>query len=168
MGRENDRILGHADEADGIDEYDNPMPAWWLGLFFFCVVWGVGYLAHYHLLGERSQVGAYDAEVLAAAERWPAVSAADAVVTEVTSDVVDAGKQTYMTTCLACHGADLTGGIGPNLVDGEWLHGSDLASITRTVMDGVPEKGMPAWGPVLGADKVGQVAAYVQSAGGGR
>lgn len=166
MGRENDRILGHADEADGIDEYDNPMPAWWLGLFYFCVIWGVGYGIHYHFISDRSQAGEYDAEVAAALETWPEVSAEDAVVTEVTADVVDAGKQIYTTNCLPCHGADLTGGIGPSLVDAEWVHGSDLADITKVVMDGVLEKGMPAWGPVLGPEKVGQVSAYVQSAGG--
>ena len=166
MGRENDRILGHADEADGIDEYDNPMPAWWLGLFYFCVIWGVGYGIHYHFIGARSQASEYDAEVAAALEQWPEVSAEDAVVAEVTDDVVDAGKKIYTTNCLPCHGADLTGGIGPNLVDAEWVHGAELSDITKVVMDGVLEKGMPAWGPVLGPEKVGQVAAYVQSAGG--
>ena len=32
---------GH--EWDGIKEYDNPLPRWWLWVFYACIVWSVGY-----------------------------------------------------------------------------------------------------------------------------
>ena len=46
MAKENNRLLGHSDEADGIDEYDNPLPDWWLGLFWLTIVWALGYGVH--------------------------------------------------------------------------------------------------------------------------
>ena len=61
-----DQILGHSDEADGIEEYDNALPAWWLGLFAFTVVFGVLYTVDYHFISQRSQVKEYAAELEAA------------------------------------------------------------------------------------------------------
>src|SRR5512134_1780916 len=43
MSKGKDVLLGHADEADGIDEYDNPLPDWWLGMFYLTIIWGIGY-----------------------------------------------------------------------------------------------------------------------------
>ncbi len=58
MSKDTNRVMGHADEADGIEEYDNPLPDWWLGLFWLTIVWAIGYTAHYHFIGNRSQEGA--------------------------------------------------------------------------------------------------------------
>ena len=55
MSKDTNRLLGHADEADGIEEYDNPLPDWWLGLFWLCVLWAIGYTVHYHFIADRSQ-----------------------------------------------------------------------------------------------------------------
>ncbi len=81
----------------------------------------------------------------------------------MTPEAVSAGEPVYMTTCLACHGADLEGGIGADLSDDEWVHGGTPEDVIRTIREGVLEKGMPAWGPILGPEKVNQVAAYVLS-----
>jgi cytochrome c oxidase cbb3-type subunit 3 len=86
----------------------------------------------------------------------------------VTPDLVEAGKTVFQSNCVACHGADLHGGIGPNLTDATWIHGGRLDEIVHTVTNGVPEKGMPTWGPVLGPQKVAQVAAFVHEQGGGQ
>ena len=160
-----DQILGHADECDGIEEYDNKMPAWWLGLLYGTIVWAVTYGVHYHFYADRSQVGAWQAEMAAAELRWPAPDP-DAVV-EVTEASIEAGSAVFQTNCVGCHGADLTGGIGPNLTDAEWIHGGTLAEIRHTISEGVPEKGMLSWGPILGPERVAQVAAFVHSKGGG-
>lgn len=163
-----DQILGHADEADGIEEYDNRLPRWWIGLFLFCLAWAPIYVVHYHFVAKRSQVGEWQAQMDAAAERWPQASAEEVAGMEVTADVVAEGEAIYMTNCIACHGATLEGGIGPNLADAEWVHGGTREQIVASVTNGIVEKGMPPWGPVLGAEKVFKVSAYIHQAGGGQ
>lgn len=164
MSRKMDELLGHADDNDGIDEYDNPLPAWWVGLFVVTIVWGVGYALDYHLIRPRSQASMYTAELAAAADKWPTREVA---VADIRSDpeTLAAGQELYDTHCTACHGSKLEGGIGPNLVDDEWIHGGEIGQIVATITDGVPTKGMIAWGPVLGPEKVAQVAAFVKSKG---
>jgi len=160
-----DKILGHADEADGIEEYDNKLPTWWLGIFYGTIIFGIAYSIHYHLIGERSQVGEYEEAVVAAAIQWPAPDA-DALAGNATDPkAIAAGESVYMTNCVACHLADLSGAVGPNLVDAEWIHGGSYDAISKTISEGVPAKGMLAWGPILGPEKVSQVAAYVYSKG---
>jgi len=158
------QVLGHADEADGIEEYDNPLPDWWLGLFFLTIVWAFAYTLHYHVIADRSQEKALAAELAAADLRWP-VSAETGVFVP-TPELAEAGRAVYATNCAACHAADLTGGIGPSLVDGEWIHGGAPEDIVRTIAEGVAAKGMPAWGPILGQERVRQAAAYILSSNG--
>lgn len=160
MGKkETNRLLGHADEADGIEEYDNPLPDWWLGLFWLTVVWAVGYTLHYHFIAERSQEKELAAEVAAALQRWPAAEGTQAFA--VTPELAAQGREVYAGSCVGCHGANGEGGIGPSFLDGEWTHGSAPEEILRSVSEGIPAKGMPAWGPILGPEKSRQVAAYV-------
>lgn len=164
MSKELNQVLGHADEADGIEEYDNPLPNWWLGLFYFTVIWGVIYGIHYHFVGNRSEVKALAAEMEAANKRWPQEAAAAAATTvELTKESIEAGEAIYKANCVACHGADMKGGIGPNLLDTTWIHGGKPEEILHTITVGVPDKGMLTWGPILGPAKVAQVAAYVVS-----
>jgi cytochrome c oxidase cbb3-type subunit 3 len=152
--------MGHADEADGIEEYDNPLPDWWLGLFWICILWAVGYTVHYHFIGDRSQEGLFQAEMAAAAERWPA-EAAVSVEFALRREGIEAGEEVYAANCYMCHGTTLEGGIGPSFLDEEWIHGNAPEDVIHTIADGVVEKGMLAWGPIIGAEKVNQAAAYV-------
>lgn len=165
MNDERDRVLGHADEADGIEEYDNPLPDWWLGLFFFTIVWAIGYAVDYHAWSNRSQEASYVAELEAAGRRWPAPAATAAV--DLSPAAVEAGRAVYAQNCVGCHGADLSGGIGPSLTDPTWIHGGSFEEIRATVTNGVPDKGMLTWGPILGPEKIAQVAAYVYVQSGG-
>jgi cytochrome c oxidase cbb3-type subunit 3 len=158
--RPRDRILGHGDEADGIEEYDNPLPDWWLGLFWFTIVWAIAYTLHYHFIADRSQEKALAAEIAAAEVKY---ASAQPAVFAVTPELAAAGKTVYASNCAACHGAELGGGIGPALNDDVWIHGSAPDSIIHTIMAGVAAKGMPAWGPILGPERVNQVAAYILS-----
>ncbi len=156
------QVLGHAAEADGIEEYDNALPNWWLGLFYFCIVWAAIYTAHYHFIAHRSQPAELAAEIADANKRWPQLAAA-AVATklEITPATVEAGEAIFKANCVACHGADMKGGIGPNLLDTTWIHGGQPEQILHTITVGVPEKGMLTWGPILGPEKVAEVASYV-------
>jgi cytochrome c oxidase cbb3-type subunit III len=158
-----DQILGHGAENDGIEEYDNPLPDWWLGMFFFCILWAIGYTVDYHWWSARSQTATYVAELEDAAVRWPAGVATASVDTSPAA--VEAGKGVYQQNCVACHGAELQGGIGPSLVDATWIHGGTLPEIQATITNGVPDKGMITWGPILGPEKIAQVAAYVFASG---
>ena len=160
MSKDTNRLLGHADEADGIEEYDNPLPDWWLGLFWFCIIWAVGYAVHYHFIADRSQEKHLAAEMAAAAEMWPVVAAAD-VEFSVSAEAILAGEQVYNTYCFVCHGAGLEGGIGPTFLDGEWIHGNTPEEVMRIISEGVVEKGMAPWGPILGVDQINYAAAFV-------
>ncbi len=155
-----DQVLGHADEADGIEEYDNPLPDWWLGLFWFTIIFAFGYSLHYHFIAHRSPAKALAAELAAAQARWPQ-SGGGAFVP--TPQLAAQGAVVFQTNCVACHGADLHGKIGPNLTDDVWIHGGKPQDIVNTITNGVQAKGMPTWGPILGPERVREVAAYVIS-----
>ena len=76
---------------------------------------------------------------------------------------VSAGKTIYNANCVPCHGNNLEGGIGFNLVDAEWVHGSAPADIYAVIENGVPEKGMQPWGNLLGQKRISEVVAYILS-----
>jgi cytochrome c oxidase cbb3-type subunit 3 len=160
VSKETNRLMGHADEADGIEEYDNPLPDWWLGLFWLCVIWAVGYTVHYHFIGDRSQTAEFEAEMAAAALRWPVQAAAD-VEFAMTPEAIAGGETVYNMYCFVCHGQNLEGGIGQSFLDDVWLHGSTPEEVIHTITEGVPLMGMSPWGPVLSAEQINHAAAYI-------
>jgi cytochrome c oxidase cbb3-type subunit 3 len=164
VSTENNRILGHSDEADGIDEYDNPLPDWWVGMFWFTIVWAIAYFSWYHLVADRSQVKNLAEEMAAAEAQYPEQAAAQAAALAdfaITPEAVTAGEAVFTQNCVPCHGADLRGIIGPSLLDEEWLHGGQAGEIIHTIIVGVQEKGMVPWGGILSPEQINQVAAYV-------
>src|SRR5690606_6169533 len=77
---------------------------------------------------------------------------------------VEAGKALYAQYCVACHGPEGGGLIGPNLTDAYWINGAGKPTeIRRIVASGVAAKGMPAWEPMLGVEKVDQITAFVET-----
>lgn len=159
---ERDTVLGHEDEADGIQEYDNPLPDWWLGLLWATILFAAVYGMYYHFIAHSSPQKALAQELAEADRRWPAeqaVAAAEPLV--LTEQAAEAGEGVFKANCVPCHGADMHGGIGPNLLDDEWIHGGTPEQILKTITDGVTAKGMPPWGQILGVAKVREVAAYV-------
>ena len=158
MAKDRNELLGHSEDNDGIQEYDNAMPDWWLGLFLFTIVWAGGYLAWY-TLGGQSQVGWYEAEMAEAAVMWPQKEANFAM----THEAIAAGADLYVKNCVGCHLPDLSGSIGPNLTDDTWIHGGSPDEIMATITNGVPAKGMITWGPILGPEKISHLAAFIIS-----
>lgn len=69
---------------------------------------------------------------------------------------------TYQQFCASCHGKNLDGGLGPSLIDDEWKHGADAASIAKSINKGIPTAGMPAWERVLDANQVRALIIYIQ------
>ena len=164
MSKDTNRLLGHADEADGIEEYDNPLPDWYLGLFWLTIIWAFAYGIHFHFIADRSQEKFLAAEMAAAEARWPVQAAAEqmaATAFVVTAEAAAAGETIFMTNCVACHGATLEGGIGPSFVDDEWIHGGQAQDILSIIREGVPAKGMIPWQGILSPEQVNQVAAYI-------
>ena len=76
---------------------------------------------------------------------------------------VDAGHEIFKTFCVVCHMDQGQGNVGPNLTDDYWLHGGRPMDIYKTITDGVPDKGMVAWGGQLGPARVQDVTAFVLS-----
>ena len=170
MAKPPDVLLGH--EADGIQEFDNPLPAWWLGILWVTIAFTVVFIP-YLLVTGWSSAGQYEEEVATAAARYPVSEPAVATGTttatwEPTQADIDAGAEVFTVRCVVCHGAEAKGIIGPDLTDAEWVHGGTLGAIEAIVTNGVPDKGMIAWGPVLQEEGVRQVTAYVHSLGGGQ
>lgn len=158
-----DRVIH---EVDGIQEYDNQLPNWWLATLFISIVFAVGYFYVYHQ-GQLTDLpnAAYqkESERLAAeeAKRTGVVTSAALLSLSRDGTKVSEGKSAFESTCAACHRADGGGNIGPNLTDGFWLHGGSPENIYTTISKGVADKGMAAWGPQLGSDRVQAVTAYI-------
>ncbi|MEP6834905.1 MAG: cbb3-type cytochrome c oxidase N-terminal domain-containing protein [Gemmatimonas sp.] len=162
-----DRILEHS--YDGIQEYDNPMPRWWLLTFAGTVIFAIIYLFNIGPIGNgRGRIADYEAELKAFALAHPpsenaTVSAGVLLALTTNKSALELGKATFTTNCVACHRADGGGVIGPNLTDKFWLHGGALTDIYRTIANGVLDKGMPPWAKMLKPEQVKAVTAYVAS-----
>ncbi len=158
-------------EYDGIEEADNRLPNWWLATFYGAILFGVGYWFYYHEFDvEPTQSEAYAA---AAAEATTAEAAEEPELLALVDDAsaIAAGRETFATTCAACHGDRGQGVIGPNLTDDRWLHGGGPVAIYTSIRSGItPDQaliqgsaGMPGWGGQLGEDRVRSVTAFLLS-----
>jgi cytochrome c oxidase cbb3-type subunit 3 len=164
-----DRLMDH--EYDGIAEYDNPMPRWWLLTFAGTVIFSVIYALNIGPVGSGAgRIAQYEAEVAAAKALMPETPAtadpAQLLALAGDAAATRAGQQVYASYCASCHGPDGGGLIGPNLADNAWLHGGAPDQVYATIVNGVLAKGMPAWEKLLGADQLTQVTAYVVSLAG--
>jgi cytochrome c oxidase cbb3-type subunit 3 len=164
---EEDRLLEH--EYDGIKEYDNPLPRWWVWIFWGSCLFSVGYFFHYHLSGNGSSVAeSYALEMREAREAEVRAAMGEKISDEALSKLMadaalmqDAGAL-FEERCMACHEAHGEGKIGPNLTDDYWLHGSGrLMEIYEVVSKGVPAKGMPAWDRLLTPIELRKLVAFV-------
>lgn len=161
-----DELLDH--DYDGIREYDNPLPRWWLYLFYICIAISIAYVGYYVLGPGPGSKAEYEAEMAEAAKLYPDTDpAADTealAAAKGNKDAIAAGNTVYTANCAACHAADGGGLVGPNLTDDFWIHGKgDIQGIVRVVTDGVPEKGMLSWKKTLKKDEIINVSAYVLS-----
>jgi cytochrome c oxidase cbb3-type subunit 3 len=165
MAEVEDKIIeGH--NYDGIKEYDNPLPPWWVYLFIITIIWAVGYMYYYHVSDwGPSSDEEYQASLIPTDEQLVAQTAGVwknleyKVRTE--EEQLAEGKQIFVQNCVSCHRNDGGGGIGPNLTDENWIHGGSFKDIARTIIEGVPEKGMVSWKPLLTPDGIMQVSSYI-------
>lgn len=157
--------------ADGIEEYDNPVPKWLMFCLYGTIIFAVGYLIIYPGFwkgtADWTQVKMYEEEMAEADKKYAAFKNKPVDVSALigNAQAIAEGKSIFAANCMPCHGADAGGGIGPNLTDSEWLYGSgSIEDIIATVTDGTA-KGMPTFAS-LGAGKTGKVSAFVLSLGG--
>jgi cytochrome c oxidase cbb3-type subunit 3 len=154
---------------DGIRELDNKLPPWWLYSFYASIVFAVIYLARFHIFNDYDQIEEYKSEVAQAEidiARYKE-TAKDLVTIETVTLMeepsdLEAGKQIYAVSCVACHKADGGGGIGPNLTDEHWILGGGIKNVYRTLVEGGrPGKGMVSWKNDFKPSELQQVASYV-------
>ncbi|MDQ2642932.1 MAG: c-type cytochrome [Myxococcota bacterium] len=159
-------LLDH--EYDGIKEYDNPMPRWWVGAFWASFVFSIGYIGYY-LAGHGQSVeeSFREDERIAREERAKSSleeAPSEAVLSKLMADagMMQDAKLLFGERCAVCHGAEGQGLIGPNLTDNSWIHGKgQLMDIFGVVSHGVTTKGMPAWELTLQPIEVRKLVAFV-------
>jgi cytochrome c oxidase cbb3-type subunit 3 len=138
--------MGHVwDES--LEEYNNPLPMWWLMMFYFTLIFGIIYLILYPGLGsfagilEWSSADQHQQEVEAANSKYGPIYAKyqNEPINKLAenSDAVEMGRRLFMTYCNTCHGSDAGGALGfPNLRDDDWLYGGEPEAIQTSIMNG--------------------------------
>lgn len=184
---------GH--QWDGIEEFNNPLPRWWLWTFYVTIFWAIAYSIAFPawpmitratggLLGWSSRAELLN-DLAAVEEANAAINAKLASVelasiaddAELNAYAVSAGAAVFRTWCAQCHGAGAAGvqGAGyPNLLDDEWLWGGDLEAIHATIAHGIRNEEdsdaryseMPAFGEILEPEEISQVVNYVMTLSG--
>lgn len=172
--QDDDPIRPHS--FDGIQEYDKKLPNWWLFTLYITIAFSIGYWFYYHKINQgpdqieeyQSDLANLEASVAALAKNAPEVT--NGLLTQMSQDpdVVASGQQHFLTNCATCHGTQLQGPPAPglpgvSLVDNEWIHGFEPMQMRSAISNGVLEKGMPAWGPVLGDQRIQDIVAFILS-----
>ena len=169
LEEEKDLVIDHV--YDDIQELDNPVPAWFNGLFYGSMAFAVVYLLIYQVFNwGPNQEQEYEREMAEAdkvRQEWLAQSANSvdehSVEVDLSPEIVAAGQAIFAQNCTACHGGVGEGGIGPNLTDEYWLHGGEIRDVFKTVKYGVLDKGMVPWEQNLTPAQIAEVSNYIVS-----
>jgi cytochrome c oxidase cbb3-type subunit 3 len=165
---ENADVTGHKWDGD-LEEFNNPLPGWWVMMFYMTIVFSVVYLVLYPGIWggiwKWTSSNQYGKEVVQADSKYQLLydKYSKLPIASISSnqDAMDMGKRLYLTYCIQCHGADARGAKGfPNLTDGDWLHGGTPEKILVSIANGRHGQ-MPAFGAVFGEEKVKDAANYV-------
>jgi len=156
---------------EDLREINNPLPKWWLNLFYITIVFGFGYLILYPGLGsyqgvlEWSQIGRYEQELVDADAKYAPLyenyASQSLAALGQNKNALGTASRLFSTNCSICHGADARGTKGfPNLRDDQWLYGGDGETIKLSITNG--RNGiMPAWFAALGEAGVTELTAYL-------
>jgi cytochrome c oxidase cbb3-type subunit 3 len=167
--------LGH--DFDGIEELNNPLPAWWAWLFLVSIVLGIIYLILYPGLGRFAGTlgwtsgGQWDDQIADAKSLYGPIYARyfEKSIPDLLDEpqAIEIGGRLFLNNCATCHGSDARGGDGyPNLTDDDWLYGGTPETIVQTIAQGRNSM-MPPLGAVIGGEPgIKQVAQYVLSLSG--
>lgn len=163
--------MGHVWDGD-LEEYNNPLPRWWLNLFYITLFFGIGYLVLFPGLGSYkgllnwSSQGKYEKEMQEAGEKYDPIfeefKNTPALVLAENEDAIKIGERLFSNYCATCHGADARGVPGfPNLRDSEWLYGNSPEKIHQSIAQG-RQGFMPAWEELLSEEQISGVVEYVR------
>lgn len=170
---ETENTTGH--NFDGIEEYDNPMPKWWLYMFIITCFFGFAYYIIYPGLGnfkgvaDWTSTGQWEAEVAQAEEKYGHIftefAATPLIELSQDKNAMKVGQRLFANNCASCHGSAGRGSIGfPNLTDNDWLYGGDPETIRTTLINGrqgaMPVKGL---NPSMSNADVDDLAHYLLS-----
>jgi cytochrome c oxidase cbb3-type subunit 3 len=166
---------GHTWDED-LGEYNNPLPRWWMWLFYITIVFSLAYLALYPGLGSFEGLWKWtsakqlEEETARADQRFGPIyekfAKQDVAALAKSPEALAIGQKLFLNTCAACHASDGGGSRGfPNLADRDWLWGGEPAAIRTTISEGRTGV-MPPFGPALGEQGVKDVAHYVLSLSG--
>lgn len=186
---EKGEVLLRPHEFDGIQEYDQMLPNWWLVIFFSSLIFFIGYWITYYQFGwfrsDEDTVNHQLALISEAKQKELEAMLAKlddkTLITQFAADdaVVAAGRETYMANCIACHGQDLHAKIdlgggesvslpGLSLTDGAWKYGPKPMDVFKIIHDGTPAESpghngarMEAWGQKLPPMRVVELTAFI-------
>jgi len=166
---------GHVWDEDLV-ELNNPLPRWWLQLFYITIAFAFIYLGLFGGLGnipgvlDWSQEGQYEAEVQAAAEKQEAIFARyreldnETLMTDAEANAT--GQRLFANSCAMCHGSDARGARSfPNLTDNDWLYGGSFDTVIQSIANG-RTGAMPVMVGGLDDSAIDDLVAYVQSMSG--
>lgn len=166
---EKDELLSH--DYDGIQEYDNDLPKWWVAIFYICAIYGFGYAIYLHggFGNDQYEQLALDMSAweetrkAATAEQEKTAQEADFAALLENPTVVAKGGEIFQGKCAVCHGAAGQGVVGPNLTDEYWIYGREFERVKYIVVNGVTAKGMIPWKGVLTPEEIDAVTVYVRT-----
>jgi cytochrome c oxidase cbb3-type subunit 3 len=163
------QLMGHS--YDGITELDNPIPGWFMWLFYGTIGFGAVYWLNYHVLSDGMVQEREYAKAMEEGEQKRQIYLAS-IANKINENNVtlldnpkdlEEGKVLFDQNCVACHGTYAEGKIGPNLVDDYWLHGGSVKDVFKVISEGVPAKGMIAWNTQLNPFQIQKVTSYIFS-----
>ena len=169
-------VTGHVWDGD-LAEFNNPLPRWWMWLFYITIVFAIVYLLLYPGLGNFagvlgwSSAGQYKDETAKAEAQFGPIFAKyaglDIPTVAKDADARRMGERLFLNYCAQCHGSDAKGGSGfPNLTDNDWLYGGEPEKIEESITNGRSGMMPPMAEAIGGEASVHEVANYVLSLSG--
>lgn len=160
-GENKDEIHAEEHDYDGIQEYDNDLPPWWVAGFYVTIIFAVVYLFAFEVMGwGPTQEEEYQKEIAMAEIKYANV---DLVYEGPTADeaALAEAQELFVKNCKACHKEDGRGEVGPNLTDEFWKHGGSINDMYHTIKYGVVEQGMKAWKNDFSNEQIYNLASYI-------
>lgn len=162
---------------ENLQEYNHPLPRWWMWLFYITIVFGFAYIAFYPGFGSGKGMwnwsskdgpdSQYAKEMADAKAKYDPIfnkfAGMDLMAVAADPDAKAMGQRLFLTYCASCHGSDARGAKAfPNLTDSDWMYGGEPDQIKTTIAGG--RNGvMPPFGEALGPEGVKDVANFVRA-----